>query len=168
MDTLSLTITMINLKIPKTSNKNPTLPPDLQDSLQHAGKSLESLNLISRTSSRAGKQVHSRERPQTHHITRCSSRSVSTFSASRNPFAEALSSFSSGESEEESVGSDPKIPTVPKMTIDKLSFKKLPSLKLSAAFPAPIPEGKASIMSWDNQVSTEEGRNLVFGLETAL
>jgi len=44
----------------------------------------------------------------------------------------------------------------------------LPSLKLSAAFPAPIPEGKASIMSWDNQVSTEEGRNLVFGLETAL
>ena len=46
--------------------------------------------------------------------------------------------------------------------------KRLPSLKLSAAFSTLIPEGKASTMSWDDQVSAEEGKNLVFGLETAL
>jgi len=55
-----LTTTMFN---PKNSNKNPILPPGLQDSSQHVGESLDSLNLISRTSSRAGKQVYSRGRP---------------------------------------------------------------------------------------------------------
>ena len=147
---LSLTTTMVNPKIPKNSNKNPTLPPGLQDSSQHVGESPDSLNLISRTSSRAGKRVHSRERPQTCRIARRSSRSVSASSASRNPSPEALSSSSSGESEEESVGSDPKTPTAPRVTTGKLSFKRLPSLKLPAAFSAPIPEGKASTMSWDD------------------
>ena len=52
---LSLTTTIVNLKIPKNSNKNPTLPPGLQDSSQHVGESLDSLNLFSRTSSKAGK-----------------------------------------------------------------------------------------------------------------
>ena len=159
---------MVNPKIPKNSNKNPTLPPGLQDSSQHAGESPDSLNLLSRTSSRAGKRVHSRGRPQTHRIARRSSRSVSASSVSRNPSPEALSSSSSGESEEESVGSDPKTPTAPRVTTGKLSFKRLPSLKLPAAFPAPIPEGKASTMSWDDQVSAEEGRDLVFGPEIAL
>ena len=59
---LPLTITIVNLKIPKNSNKNPILPPGLQDSSQHVGESPDSLNLLSRISSRAGKQVHSRER----------------------------------------------------------------------------------------------------------
>ena len=158
---------MVNPKIPKNSNKNPTLPPGLQDSSQHVGESPDSLNLISRTSSRAGKQVHSRGRPQTHCIARRSSRGVSASSASRNPSLEALSSSSSGESEEESMGSDPRMPTAPRMTIGKLSSKRLPSLKLPAAFPALIPEGRASTMSWDDQVSAEEGRDLVFGPETA-
>ena len=165
---LPLTTTMVNLKIPKNSNKNPTLPSGLQDISQHVGESPDSLNLISRTSSRAGKQVHSKERPQTRHIARHSSRGVSASSASGNPSPEALSSSSSGESEEESVGSDPKTPTALRVTTGKLSFKKLPSLKLPAAFPAPISEGKASTMSWDDQVSAEEGRDLVFGPETAL
>ena len=79
-----------------------------------------------------------------------SSRSVSASSASRNSSPEALSSSSSGESEEESVGSDPKMPTAPRMTISKLSFKRLPSLKLSATFPTLIPEEKVSTMNWDN------------------
>jgi len=43
----------------------------------------------------------------------------------------------------------------------------LPFLKLPTAFLALIPEGKASTMSWDDQVSAEEGRDLVFGPETA-
>ena len=52
---LPLTTTMVNSKILKDSNKNPTLPPGLQDSSQHVGESLDSLNLFSRTSSKAGK-----------------------------------------------------------------------------------------------------------------
>ena len=48
------------------------------------------------------------------------------------------------------MGSDPKMPTIPRVITGKLSFKKLPSLKLPAAFP----EGKAPTMShmiefWD-------------------
>jgi len=37
----------------------------------------------------------------------------------------------------------------------------LPSLKLPAAFLTPIPEEKASTISWDDQVSAEEDRDLV-------
>jgi len=167
LTSLPLTTTMVNPKISKNSIKTPTLPPGLQDSSQHVGESPNSLNLLSRTSSRAGKQVHSRGRPQTRHIARRFSRSVSASSASRNPSPEALSSSSSGESEEESVGSDPKTSTAPRVTTGKLSFKKLPSLKLPAAFPALIPEGKVSTMSWDDQVAAEKGRDLVSGPETA-
>ena len=159
---LLLTTIMVNSKNLSKLIKNPTLPPGLQDSSKGIGESPDSLNLLSRASSRAGKQVHSRGRPQTRRIARCSSRSVSASSASRNPSPEALSSSSSGESEEESMGSDPKIPTAPRVTTGKLSSKRLPSLKLPTAFP----EGKASTMSWDDQVFAE-GRDLVFGPETA-
>ena len=55
-----------------------------------------------------------------------------------------------------------------RVTTGKLSFKRLPSLKLPVAFPALIPEGKTSTMSWDDQVSAKEDRDLVFRLETAL
>ena len=120
---LPLTTTMVNLKIPKSSNKNPTHPPGLWDSSKHVGESPNPLNFISRTSFRAGKQVHSRGRPQTHCIIRHSSRSVSASSASRNPSLEALSSSSSGESEEESVGSDPKTSTAPMSYASLLVWK---------------------------------------------
>jgi len=60
---LPLTTTMVNSKTQKNSNKNPTLPPGLQNSSQHVGECPDPLNLISRTSSKAGKQVHSRKRP---------------------------------------------------------------------------------------------------------
>ena len=50
------------------------------------------------------------------------------------------------------MGSDPKMPTAPRVITGKLSFKKLPPLKLPAAFP----KGKASTMSWDDQVAAEE------------
>ena len=59
------------------------------------------------------------------------------------------------------MGSDPRMLTIPRVITGKLSFKKLPPLKLPAAFP----EGKASTMSWDNQVATEEGSNMVSGLK---
>ena len=41
------------------------------------------------------------------------------------------------------------------------SSNKVLSLKLPNAFPTLIPEEKAYIMSWDNQVFAEEGRSLV-------
>jgi len=46
----------------------------------------------------------------------------------QKPFFEALSSFSSGESEEKNMGSDPRISTTPKMIVGKLSSKKVPCL----------------------------------------
>ena len=52
---LPLTTTIVNSKILKNSNKNLILFPGLQDSSQHVGESPDSLNLLSRASSRAGK-----------------------------------------------------------------------------------------------------------------
>ena len=52
---LSLTTIIVNLKIPKYSNKNSTLPPSSQNSLQHIGEFQDSLKLLPRTSLRAGK-----------------------------------------------------------------------------------------------------------------
>ena len=154
---------MVNSKILNKSIKNPTLLSGIQDSSKCVGESPDSLNLLFRTSSRAGKRVHSRERLQTCYIARCSSRSVSASSASRNPSPEALSSSFSGESEEESVGSDPKTPTAPRVITSKLSSKRLPSLKLSAAFS----EEKVSAMSWNNQVAAKESSNIVSVAENA-
>ena len=45
------------------------------------------------------------------------------------------------------MGLDPKISTVPRMTIGRLFSKKVPSLKLSATFPISITKGKTSTMS---------------------
>ena len=111
---------MVNSKILNKSSKNSTLPPSLQNSSKCVGESPDSLNLLSRTSSRAGKRVHSRRRPQTHHIARRSPRSVFASFASRNPSLEALPSSSSGESEEESMSSDSRTPTAPRVITGKL------------------------------------------------
>ena len=61
------------------------------------------------------------------------------------------------------MGSNPKIPTALRVITGKLSSKKLPPFKLPAAFP----EGKASTISWDNQVAAEEDNNMVSGAEYA-
>ena len=112
---------MINSKNLNKLIVNPTLSPGLQDSSNGMGESPDSLNILSRASSRAGKQVHTRGRSQAHCIARHFSRSVSASSASRNPSLEALSSSSLGESEEESVGSNPKTLTASRIIISKLS-----------------------------------------------
>ena len=130
---LPLTTTMVNSKIPKNSIKNPILSSGLQNSSQLIDGSPDSLNILSRASSIAGKQVHPRGRFQTCCIARHSS---------RNPSSEALSSSFSDESKEESLGSNPKTPTAPRVVIGKLS-KRVPPLKLSTAFS----EGKTFTMS---------------------
>ena len=38
-------------------------------------------------------------------------------------------------------------------------------MKFSTAFSTPIPEEKVSTMSWDDQMSAKESKNLVFRLE---
>ena len=130
---------IVNLKNPKNSIKNPILPSSIQNSSQYiSGFS----NLLSRASSRVRKRVHSKERLQTYCIARHFSRSVFASSASRNPSSEVLSSSSLHESEEESIGSDSKIPTTPRVIIGKL-FKRVPLLKLPTAFP----EGKTFTIS---------------------
>lgn len=133
------------MKNPKKSIKNPTLHFSLQNNLQYVGESLNSLNLIFRTSSRAGKQVYSRRRPQTYHIARHSSGSVSTSSVSRNSSHKALSSYFLGESKGESIDFDLKIPTASRVIIGKFSSKRLSLLKLFATFA----EGKAFTISWN-------------------
>ena len=70
---------------------------------------------------------------------------------------EALSLSFLGENEEKSVDSNLKMPTTPRIITDKLSFKRLPSLKLPTAFS----KEKASTLSWDDQVAVKEGSNLV-------
>ena len=147
---LPLTTTMVSSKNPNKSSKNPALPPGLQDSFQHVGEPSDSSNLLSRASSRAGKWVYLRGRPQTHCIARHSSRSVSASSASRNVFPDAVTLSSPGKNEEKDMNLDPKTPTVPKVTTDRFSFKKVSFLKLSATFPASILEETAFNIGWNN------------------
>ena len=45
------------------------------------------------------------------------------------------------------MGSDPKMPIIPRVVTSKLSSKILSSLKLPTTFPALIPKGKVSTMS---------------------
>ena len=162
---LSLTTTIVNPKIQKNSNKSPTLPSGLQDSSQHVGESPDSLNLISRTILELVNKFILEEGLKLV-VLQDALLEVLLLSLSQGTLP-LRSSSSLGKSEEKSMGSDPKTPTVPRITTDKLSSKRLPSLKLLAAFPTLIPEEKASTMSWDDHVSAEEGRDLVFGPETA-
>jgi len=80
---------------------------------------------------------YKKERSQTYYIAIYLSRSI--FSALSNSSLEALSLSFSGKSKEESMGSDLRMSTIPKVTISKISFKKT-SLKLSTAFSTLIPE----------------------------
>ena len=63
---------------------------------------------------------------------------------------------------------DPKILITPRKITGRLSSKKVLSLKLFAAFSTSIFKETASIMSWSNQVSTEESRDLISREENAL
>ena len=50
------------------------------------------------------------------------------------------------------MGSDSKISTTPRVITSKLFSKRLPSLKISAAFS----DENTSTVSWDNQVAAEK------------
>ena len=101
------------------------------------GESPDSLNLISRTSSRASKRIHPRGRSRARRTVRHSS--------------------------EEEVSPGPRTPTASRIITGKLSHRIAP-LQLSVApFPS-APEGRTHSMSWDDQVSAEESRGLASGV----
>ena len=64
------------------------------------------------------------------------------------------------------MGSNSKISTTSRVTINRLSLKKISFIKLLTAFFASIPEEKAYTMSWNNQIFAKESRNLVSRIET--
>ena len=63
------------------------------------------------------------------------------------------------------MGLDSKILTTPRITIGKLFSKKVPSLKLLTTFSASVLKEIASTISWDDQMSAKESRDLVFRAE---
>ena len=94
-------------------------PPGPQATPTSVGESPDSLNLISRASSRAGKRVHPR---------------------GRSPSSEEE------ESEEEEVSPGPRTPTASRIITGKLSHRIAP-LQLPAAPSPSAPEGRTHSMS---------------------
>jgi len=87
--------------------------------------------------------VYSKGRSQTHYIARHFSRSISVSSICKNATPEVLPLSYSEESEEKNIDLNSKIPTASRVTTGRLFSKKVPSLKLSAAFPTSILKEKA-------------------------
>jgi len=150
---------MVKSNIQNKSYATNARPSGPQATPTSVGESLDSLNLISRASSRAGKCVHPRGRSCARHTVRHFSRSVSAAEDSRKASPEPFSSSEEEESKEEEVSPGPRTPTVSRIITGKLSYR-IASLQLSAAPSLSAPEGRTHSMSWDDQVSTEESRSL--------
>jgi len=147
----------------KLNTQNNARPPGPQATPTSVGESPDSLNLISRASSRTGKYVHPRGRSRARRTVRCSSRSVSAAEVSRNASPELSSSSKEEESEEEEISPGPRTPTASRIIIGKLSHRIAP-LQLPAAPSPSAPEGRTHSMNWDNQVSVEESKGLASGM----
>jgi len=90
------------------------------------GESLDSLNLISWASSRAGKCVHPKGHSHAYRTIRRSSRSVSAAEDSKKVSSEPSSSSEEEESEEEEVSPGPRTPTASRIITDKFSYRIAP------------------------------------------
>ena len=91
---------MVKPNIQNKSSATNARPPGPQATTS-VGESPDSLNLISRASSRAGKRVHPRGRSRARRTVRPSSRSVSAAEDFRKASPEPSSSSEEEESEEE-------------------------------------------------------------------
>ena len=138
-------------------------PPGPQATPTSVGESLDSLNLISRTSSRAGKHIHPKGHSRAYHTVKHSFRSVSAAEVSRNASPELSSSSEEEKSEEEEVSPGPRTPTISRIIIGKLSHRIAPLQLPTAPFPS-APERRTHSMSWDDQVSAEESKGLASGV----
>jgi len=72
---------------------------------------------------------------------------ISASSTFRNIFLKILVLSFSEESKKKKIDLDPKIPNIPRMTISRLFFKKLSSLKLLTTSLISISKEKASTIS---------------------
>ena len=151
------------MNIQNKSSATNARPPGPQATPTSVGESSDSLNLISRASSRAGKRVHPRGRSRARRTVKRSSRSVSAAEDSRKASPEPSSSSQEEESEEEEISPGPRTPTASRIITGKLSHR-IASLQLPAAPSPSAPEGRTHFMSWDNQVSAEESRGLASGV----
>jgi len=79
-------------------------------------------------------------------------------SASRNVFPEAVALSSLRESEEEGMGLESKMPTITRVTTDRLFSKKVFFLKLPVTFHASVLEETASTLHWGNWMSAKKSR----------
>ena len=116
-----LTTTMVKSNIQNKSSATNACPPGPQATSTSVGESSDSLNLISRASSRAGKRVHPRGRSRARCTVRHSSRSVSAAEDSRKASPEPSSSSAEEKSEEEEVSPGPRTPTASRIITGKLS-----------------------------------------------
>ena len=92
---------MVKSNIQYKSSATNAHPPGPQATSTSVGESPDSLNLISRASSRAGKRVHPRGRSRARRTVRPSSRSVLAAEDFRKASPEPSSSSEEEESEEE-------------------------------------------------------------------
>jgi len=137
---------MVKLNIQNKSSATNAHPPGPQAIFTSVDESSDSLNLISCTSSRASKCIHPRERSCARYTIRRFSRSVLATEDSKNVSPEPSSSSEEKKNEEEEVSPGPRIPTVSKIIIGKLSYR-IASLQLPAT-PSPfVPEGRTYSMS---------------------
>ena len=158
----SLTTTMVKSNIQNKSFATNACPPGPQATPTSVGESPDSLNLISRASSRAGKRVYPRGRSRARRTVRRSSRSVSAAEDSRKASPEPSSSSEEEESEEEEVSPGPRTSTASRIITGKLSHRIAP-LQLPAAPSLSAPEGRTHSMSWDDQILLRRAGALPLG-----
>jgi len=151
---------MVKLNIPNKPFAFRAYPPDPQAISPSIGEFLDSLNLFSHSSSRAGKYIYPRGYLHGCCIIRCFSRSVSVAEDSRKTTSESFS-FSSSEKSDENNSS--KTPTASRTTKGKLSSHRISSLQFPAAPSFFAPQESTQAMSWNDQVAAEESRDLAFG-----
>ena len=110
------------------ANTHPIGPQAISSS---TGEFPDLLNVISHTSSRAGKCIYPRGYLYTYHTVRYSFKSISAVENSKKVFPELSSTSEKKKSNKEEVSSSPRIFIVLKVTIDKLSHRVVP-LQLSS------------------------------------
>jgi len=157
---------MVKSNIQNKSYATNAHPPGPQATPTSVGESPDSLNLISRASSRAGKRVHPRGCSHARCTVKRSSRSVSAAEISKNASPELSSSSEEEKSEEKEVSPGPRTPTASRIITGKLSHR-IASLQLPAALSPSAPKGRTHSMSWDDQVSAKESRGLASGVTSA-
>ena len=118
---------MVKSNIQNKSYATNACPPGPQAISTSVGESSDSLNLISRASSRAGKRVYPRGCSRACRTVRHSSRSVSAAENSRKVSSEPFFSSKEEESEEKEVSPGPRTPTTSRIITGKL-FHRIASL----------------------------------------